>query len=218
VGSIPPCTAAFRGGACTLRTAEEDDAAALVAHMEHMSQTDPHTVRIPGEGVRTVEQVAEFARTHRENPGQLMIVAVVPEGPSSPPGGIIGALRFACGDRQRVAHHGHFGISAHADWRGRGVGSALIGTLLDWAAAHPAIEKVCLGVLEPNAGARRLYTRMGFVQECRLLRYFKFGPDQYVNDVQMAIYVKPGVAPEGFLTWPVAPGLAAATAGAMSEG
>src|SRR5205823_1912443 len=135
-----------------------------------------------------------------EHPGQLFLAALLDE-PGPPPGSIIGSLRFGCGDRRKVSHHGHFGLGVNADWRGQGLGRALIAALLDWGAAHATIEKVCLSVLEPNERARALYERIGFVQESRSLRHFRFGPGHYVNDVQMAIYVKPGIAPEGFETW-----------------
>jgi ribosomal protein S18 acetylase RimI-like enzyme len=65
------------------------------------------------------------------------------------------------------------------------------------------IEKVTLGVMDSNAGARRLYRRLGFRAECRQRRYFKFGDGRYADDVVMSVYVKPGVAPAGFATWVV---------------
>lgn len=205
---IEPRVIPFRGpsprghGAFVVRTAEEADAPAMLAHMENAVRTDPFSVRKPGEAMRTLDEQVGLVRAHREHPGQLLLVAVLDgPGPGDPPRGLIGALRFAAGERQRMAHQGYFGLSTHADWRGRGVGSGLIVTLLDWAAAHPVIEKVALGVLEGNVRAQALYRRLGFVEEARLLRYFKFGPGAYQDDVQMSMYVKPGVAPPGFLTW-----------------
>ena len=56
-------------------------------------------------------------------------------------------------------------------------------------------------MLEPNVKARALYQRLGFREEGRSPRHFKFGPGSYVDDIQMAMYVKPGIAPVGFLTW-----------------
>ena len=197
---IEPRTVRVAGGSCVIRAVEEAEAPAMLALMNHMSRTTPFQVREPDEGMQTAEEVAAFTKAHRAHPGQLYIVAVSPEGPGAMEGRI-GGLRFACGDRRKVSHHGHFGIWVHEDWRGRGVGSALIRVLLEWAAAHSNIEKVCLGVLEPNVKARALYERLGFRQEGRSPRHFKFGPGEYVDDIQMAIYVKPGVAPEGFVTW-----------------
>ena len=191
-----------RGGRCLIRCAEPGDVDAMMAHQSHMVATDPHTVREPGDPKKPAAEWVEFINKSREEPAHLLIFAFLPSrGPGDPLGGLIGGLSFTNGTRRKVAHHGHFGISVDAGWRGRGVGSAMIGVLLEWAAAHPVIEKVCLGTLATNAGAHRLYERLGFVEESRALRFFKLGPSHYVDDIQMAIYVKPGVAPEGFGTF-----------------
>ena len=63
------------------------------------------------------------------------------------------------------------------------------------------LEKVYLGVFETNAGARRFYETMGFCEEGRNKDYFRFGQGRYVDDIRMSLYVKPGLAPEGFNTW-----------------
>ena len=60
---------------------------------------------------------------------------------------------------------------------------------------------MCLGVLETNAGARKLYDRLGFRLESTAPMHFKLGPGRYITDLWMAIYVKPGLAPDGFKTW-----------------
>lgn len=200
---IEPSTHALRRGAtCLLRVGEESDAPAMVAHQHHMVATDPHSVREAGDPERTLPEWVEFIRKAREEPCHLLLFAFDPNSPApTPEGGMIGGLHFSNGNRRKVAHHGHFGISVHADWRGLGVGSALISALLHWAAANPTIEKVCLGTLATNLGAKRLYERIGFVEESRALRFFRFEPGRYVDDIQMAMYVKPGIAPEGFRTF-----------------
>jgi RimJ/RimL family protein N-acetyltransferase len=207
MATIPPKAVRLkRHAVCTIRVAFEADAPAMLEHQAHMALTDPHTVSEPGEKRRTLAEQTELILKHREEPGSLMLVAIEGEDASIPAavagrGMLMGALAFHAGDRRKVRHHGHFGISVHADWRGTGVGSALIKALLDWARAHEHLEKVCLGVFEINAGARRLYERLGFRVESRAPNFFKLGPGRYVADLWMAIYVKPGVAPEGFLTW-----------------
>lgn len=191
-----PSTVRLPGGAtCVIRGAVPEDAAALLAFEVLSNATNPFNVREPDEVGRDLGEVREWLARYRDGPGQIALVALDPRG------GIIGELSFKAGERRKLAHHGHFGISVHPDWRGRGVGTALIVTLLDWAAAHPVVEKVCLGVFENNTRARALYRRLGFVEEGRQRRFFKLGPGVYADDIQMSIYVKPGVAPEGFGSW-----------------
>lgn len=100
-----------------------------------------------------------------------------------------------------MAHTGSFGMGLASTHRGRGIGGPMLAALLDWAAAHPRLEKVWLGVFPANTPAIALYERIGFVEEHRSRQHFKLGPGRYSDDVVMAIYVKPDVAPKGFLTW-----------------
>lgn len=59
------------------------------------------------------------------------------------------------------AHVGDLGILVHRDFRGRGIGSALMRATL--AACRGRFDVVRLSVFSANAGARRLYERLGFV-------------------------------------------------------
>lgn len=197
---IEPVEVLLPGGeGCLVRTAAEADAAELLEFETHANATSPHAVREPDEVGRSLDEEREFIRQRRDATGHLMIVAREPAARGEGP--IVGALLFRNGERRKVSHHGHFGISVHALWRGRGVGTALMTAMLDWAAAHPVIEKVCLGVFATNTRARTLYQRLGFTDEGRYTRYFKIREGEYVDDIQMSIFVKPGVAPEGFRTW-----------------
>jgi RimJ/RimL family protein N-acetyltransferase len=70
-----------------------------------------------------------------------------------------------------------------------GMGTLLLQALIDWAEAHPAIEKLSLAVLATNTAAIGLYRRFGFIEEGRRPREVKLGPDEYVNDVLMYRFV-----------------------------
>jgi RimJ/RimL family protein N-acetyltransferase len=198
MGSTDPRSFDCRNARVLVRTAVEADAPAMARHQEHMYGSNPFILTERGEIDRTEPQQREWILKHRDTPGHLMLVAT-----RDPDAGdeVLGAMLFRCGDRRRTAHHGTFGISVNGDWRGRGVGTALITVLLDWAAADPAIEKVCLGVFDANEGARALYRRLGFVEEGRAARCFKYPDGRYFDDILMAIFVKPGTAPPGYNTW-----------------
>ena len=63
-------------------------------------------------------------------------------------------------------------------------------TLIDWARAHPGIEKFELQVRSSNARAIKLYEGLGFVEEGRKTRRLKYGPNDYQDDVYMALWVR----------------------------
>ena len=100
-------------------------------------------------------------------------------------GTIIGNVNFEAGPHRRIAHRGNLGIAVVKDWRGRGVGTALLQTLVDWAESNPAIEKVCLDVFVTNDAAIRLYEKLGFAEEGRRRRDIKSEPEDYVDTVTM---------------------------------
>lgn len=180
-----------------IRSAQHGDEAALIQLREDLVASNPFQVSSPRD-TWSMEVASQKIETATREPGHLWLVASL--GPK-PGDGVVGGIHFRNGERDRIAHHGTFGIGNLAAWRGRGVGTVLIESLLDWAAAHDTIEKVCLGCFATNVKARKLYRRLGFKTESRSRRFFKLGPGKYVDDIQMCIYVKPGVAPEGFGTW-----------------
>lgn len=178
------------GQRIVIRAALPDDAAALIDHRLHVARTSEHNAADPEEVNQDVEKVKSSINESGSKPYELLIVAFEETTPATAPL-VIGELEFQSFNRRVLAHHGRFGISVDEEWRGRGVGSALIRTLFDWAHDHPTLEKITLGVYENNVGAIRLYERMGFKLEGRREKFFKKGPGCYIDDLQMAVWIKP---------------------------
>lgn len=90
-----------------------------------------------------------------------------------------------------LAAHAHVleinGLAVHPTATGRGVGRALVEAAVAEAALRGA-RKVALRVLGPNAAARRLYARCGFVEEGILREEFLLD-GLLVDDVLMARFV-----------------------------
>ncbi|MFZ6180882.1 GNAT family N-acetyltransferase [Nannocystis pusilla] len=82
-------------------------------------------------------------------------------------------------------------IAVHEGHQGQGVGRALMDELLRWARANPRVEKVELQVRSTNARAVALYRSLGFVEEGRKTRRLKVGPNTYIDDIYMALWVGP---------------------------
>jgi ribosomal protein S18 acetylase RimI-like enzyme len=86
-------------------------------------------------------------------------------------------------------HVVHLTLVAHPGWQGMGVGRALLGSLIEWAKAAPAVEKIELHVRSSNTTAQVLYRKMGFTEMGRWRRRIKIGPGQYLDDVAMELFV-----------------------------
>jgi RimJ/RimL family protein N-acetyltransferase len=130
MGEIQPRRFTLKTGeACIVRVPEERDAAVLLENARE-TLAAPFLVTTPEELDLTEEKERVWIADHRQKPGWL---ALVPEVD----GRIVGLINFQNGARRRLAHRGSFGMGVLAAWRGRGVGDALLVSLLDWARESP---------------------------------------------------------------------------------
>jgi ribosomal-protein-alanine N-acetyltransferase len=72
-----------------------------------------------------------------------------------------------------VLNEGHISnVAVHPDFRGRGVGAALIGALIEWARRLWELSDFTVEVRASNIAAIRLYQNAGFREEGRRRRYY----------------------------------------------
>jgi len=90
-----------------------------------------------------------------------------------------------------LSHVARLTIAVHEGHQRRGLGRTLMNELVSWARANPRVEKIELQVRSSNAGAIALYRSLGFVEEGRKTRRLKLGPNEYLDDVYMALWVGP---------------------------
>ena len=98
---------------------------------------------------------------------------------------LLGWASLTPGSLASTRHVAALELMVAADARGRGVGRALVGAALGWAAATPALEKVVLAVLADNERAMRLYRDAGFAEEGRRVAQYRLG-GVWRDDVLMA--------------------------------
>lgn len=90
-----------------------------------------------------------------------------------------------------TAHAVDLTIAIHEGYQGKGFGRALLSYLIDWARANPKIEKIMLHVRSSNKNAISLYEKMGFVVEGVRIKMLKLGPNSYLDNIAMALWVGP---------------------------
>jgi ribosomal protein S18 acetylase RimI-like enzyme len=81
---------------------------------------------------------------------------------------IIGSLHV---ERSRFGF-GELGMAVAREWRGRGVGSALLAAAIEWARER-GLHKRSLGVFAHNAAALALYRKFGVVEEGRRVKHYR---------------------------------------------
>lgn len=172
------------GETITLRNSHPDDALAFLAYAKRIMGEGFHSVTEPEEFNISEAQERAWIQGLLDNPSALMVVA-------EHQGQIIGEINFQALAQRRLQHTGNLAMSVHHAWRRKGIGLLLLQTLLDWASAHPHLEKVSLSVVATNDKAINLYRKLGFQMEGNRPREVKFGPGHYADVYLMYAFVKP---------------------------
>jgi RimJ/RimL family protein N-acetyltransferase len=81
---------------------------------------------------------------------------------------------------------GELGMLVAADWRGQGVGSALVVAAIEWARAR-GLHKLSLGVFPQNAAAIALYRKFGFVEEGRRRQHIRRANGELWDLIEMGL-------------------------------
>lgn len=81
---------------------------------------------------------------------------------------------------------GEIGMMVAADWRGRGVGTALVAAAVEWARAR-GLHKLTLSVFPHNDAAIALYRKFGFVEEGRRTRHIRRANGELWDLIEMGL-------------------------------
>jgi RimJ/RimL family protein N-acetyltransferase len=185
------------GRRVTLRSVRADDAVASHAFISAGMAGYTTLASSAGELSVTVEQHAEQLASMTRDERQVFLLAF------DELGAIVGQLGIFVSAKRKMKHHATLGMMTGPAWQGVGLGRAMLRAGLDWAAAESSLECVRLGVYASNAPAVALYTSLGFRVEGVLRQYFVNADGTRHDDLAMALWVKPGLAPEGFCAWQV---------------
>jgi ribosomal protein S18 acetylase RimI-like enzyme len=154
---LPWITQTRDARALILRIARPGDAAALIAATDAVARERRYFLRSRFQ--HDVEVEREFINlAHRS--GNLVLVTTVD-------GVFAGWLTLQRQPQEFRRHVVELGMGVLIAYRGVGVGKALLGAALAWA-ARAKVEKIELSVRATNERARKLYEQAGFVSEgCR---------------------------------------------------
>ncbi|HEV2591101.1 MAG TPA: GNAT family N-acetyltransferase [Gaiellaceae bacterium] len=87
------------------------------------------------------------------------------------------------------SRHGYadIGMAVAREWRGRGVGTALLAAAVEWARARDGIHKLSLGVFAHNAAGIALYKKFGFVEEGRRVKHYRRQSGELWDSIDMGL-------------------------------
>jgi ribosomal protein S18 acetylase RimI-like enzyme len=81
---------------------------------------------------------------------------------------------------------GEIGMAVAHEWRGRGIGSALMEAAIEWARAS-GLHKLSLNVFAHNAAAIALYRKYGFVEEGRRVKHYRRSSGELWDAIEMGL-------------------------------
>lgn len=174
-----PRTTLADGRELRLRSARPRDAKALVRLLEGVATEEPATLLIcPGESELKLwrRRIAVASLDYHS----LFLIATVA-------GVLAGNLSLERDTHPNSSHVAWVGIAVGRQWRGLGVGGALLEQAVDWAASA-GLRKLSLGVFPENARALAFYERHRFSSEgTRRAQYLRAG--LYHDEVLMARFL-----------------------------
>jgi len=168
--AIPP------GGAISVRRARPDDAAAIARMMDEPS-VYANLMQMP----YASEEAHRARLVESQAPGKTDLSLVAEQA-----GMIVGSAGMhPVGAALRRRHAAMIGISVIAEAQGRGVGTALMRALCDYADRWMGVLRIELTVYDDNARAIALYRKFGFEIEGRH-RGYALRDGRYVDALSMA--------------------------------
>jgi len=136
----------------TVRPMEEDDRLPVARVFAKVAEER--------DGIATEPPVDVEARASRAQlEGSFVAVA---------DGGVIGSLHLV----STSFGYAEIGMHVAKEWRGRGVGSALMEAAIEWSRGQ-GLHKLALSVFPHNTGAIALYNKFGFVEEGRRVKHMR---------------------------------------------
>ena len=81
---------------------------------------------------------------------------------------------------------GELGMLVDREWRGCGVGSALLQATIDWA-RHQGLHKLCLEVFAHNTAAIALYRKCGFAEEGHRVKHYRRASGELWDSIIMGL-------------------------------
>lgn len=146
-----------------IREAIAVDASALIDYVHKISGESNFLTFEVGDFSKTIKEEVEIIETHSNAENKIFLVAEID-------GKIAGLLNVDASDIPRKKHIGDFGITVRKNHWGKGIGSNLIESMLEWAKANSIIRKINLNVQINNEVAIALYKKFGFKIEGTIKR------------------------------------------------
>jgi RimJ/RimL family protein N-acetyltransferase len=175
----PTETTLKNGKKISIRPAVTSDAPALIRIIQTYIKDSDHLLLTTDEFQPTIAQEEEWIASFGRSSNSLLLVA-------EHKGELIGNIDLNGSPRRRLAHTAMVGMGMLLEWRNTGLGTALLTAAIEWAIAHPVLERLWLQLYHNNEAGLALYRKCGFTEEGRQRAFIKVAENLYADNVLMA--------------------------------
>ncbi len=166
----------------TIEKAKVSDAKAVLEYLKKIGgETDNLTFGAEGLPC-SVEDEEKYIESLQNSTSSVMFFA-------KDNGKIVGDASFSSSPRERIKHRGEIGISVVRDYWGKGIGSKLMESIIDFAKNVAGCEIIHLQVRSDNERAIGLYKKYGFEKIGQFKGYIKID-GEYIDCDLMNLYIK----------------------------
>lgn len=164
-----------------LRRPTVEDAEKIIRYVNIVGGESDNLLFGENEFHLTVEDEKEHIKRINNDSNSLMILGVINDN-------IVSVAQITSSNRKRIAHNAEVSISVKKElWR-RGIGSILMGELINFAKDGGRIKNISLGVKEDNISAIKMYEKLGFVKTGVHKNYFNIN-DKFYDEMLMELYI-----------------------------
>ena len=184
----------------TIRDAKTSDAKILCDAEKQIAATPGLMVSLPDE--LNEASFADRIQKLSQLPNSKYIVAEIN-------GKIVGHALLDPMPLKAIQHVARLTIMVHPTHEEKGIGTEMLKHLISWTQTSPHVEKIELNVRSVNLRAIRLYQKFGFNVESRLKNRVKTSENNYIDDLQMGLFLKKNLKVKTFVAQPI--GIVAST-------
>jgi RimJ/RimL family protein N-acetyltransferase len=159
------------GRTASLMSIRATDAEAMLNFVEGVASETDFLSFGPGEFGMTLDQEIAFLRGFEDPAKGFMLKAMVE-------GEMVGNAMLRRSTRPRLRHVCDLGLSVRKAFWGAGIAKALCETIFELA-KREGVTRIALRVRHDNVRAIRMYERLGFAHEGRLVGSFMVGREKF---------------------------------------
>lgn len=127
----------------------------------------------------TIDQELEWINSFRNKENNLLLVATYEDK-------VIGNIEIRTPSNSKNKHTALIGMGVIKAWRGKGIGTFLMDSLITWVKEKSSIEILWLQVFATNENAIKLYQKMGFTIDGIQKDFIKLDENKYTDIINMS--------------------------------